>query len=221
MFEGPLDRLAREAIAGARASPRGKGAEAVDAAVRRALRETVFRFDLVLRIIVTAHELLEREVLIDAALSAHVALLTSMDAKTCRSDPTHQRRLASIRDALTVRVRELQAAQVARETVEARYLAGHPALFPDAVRAWTEQIRTTETLAGFAVRLAELDGVPSAEPADPDAVPTRTTQLVADLVEPAKATALEKLGDGERSFAIAADWLRAKLPSPAIGVPER
>ena len=119
------------------------------------------------------------------------------------------------------RVAELHAAQVARDTVEARYLAGHPALFPDAGRAWTEQVRTTETLAGFAVRLAELDGVPSADPADPDAVPNRVNELVADLVEPARATALEKLGDGQRSFAIAAGWLRAKLPSPANGVPER
>jgi len=47
---------------------RGKRPELVDAAVRSALRETVFRFELILRINVTAHELLDREVLIDAAL---------------------------------------------------------------------------------------------------------------------------------------------------------
>ena len=59
--EGPLDRLAHEAVSGARASLRGKRPEIVDAAVASALRETVFRFDLVLRILVTTHELLERE----------------------------------------------------------------------------------------------------------------------------------------------------------------
>jgi hypothetical protein len=75
--EGPLDRLAREAATGARASLRGKRPEIIDAAIRSALRETVFRFDLVMRILVTTHELLEREGLIEAVLSAHLALLTT------------------------------------------------------------------------------------------------------------------------------------------------
>jgi hypothetical protein len=65
-----------EASTGARATTRVKGAD-VDAAVPTALRETVFRFELVLRIIVTTHELLEREVLIEAALAAHLALLAN------------------------------------------------------------------------------------------------------------------------------------------------
>jgi hypothetical protein len=39
----PLDRLAREAAQGARAAMRGKRPELVNAAVRSALRETVFR----------------------------------------------------------------------------------------------------------------------------------------------------------------------------------
>src|ERR1035437_7562272 len=52
-MEGPLDRLAQEAASGARESLRGKRPEIVDAAVRTALRETVFRFDLVMRILVT------------------------------------------------------------------------------------------------------------------------------------------------------------------------
>jgi hypothetical protein len=33
----------------------------------------------------------------------------------------------------------------------------------------------------------------------------------ADLVEPAKANALEKLGEGERAFGIANEWLRTKV----------
>ena len=48
-LEGPLDRLAREAVAGATATARGKGAEATNAAVRATLGATVFRFELVMR----------------------------------------------------------------------------------------------------------------------------------------------------------------------------
>jgi hypothetical protein len=209
--EGPLDRLAHEAVSGARASLRGKRPEIVDAAVRTALRETVFRFDLVMRILVTSHELLDREGLIDAALSAHLALLTTEGRATRRRDATYLERFATLRGLLTFRVTELRAAQEARSVVETRYLVGHTALFPDAVTAWDEQLRSTETLADLACRLAVLDAVPPAEPADPDAVSARVTELVADLVEPAKTTALEKLGEGEQAQRTATAWLRPKL----------
>jgi hypothetical protein len=79
------------------------------------------------------------------------------------------------------------------------------------VTTWGEQLRNTETLADVGVRLAALDGVPPAEPRDPEADSTRVTELVADLVEPAKTTALEKLGEGEQALAIAIGWLRPKL----------
>jgi hypothetical protein len=37
------------------------------------------------------------------------------------------------------------------------------------------------------------------------------TPLIADLVEPAKVTALEQLGEGRRVFGIATAWLRENL----------
>ena len=209
--EGPLDRLAREAARGARASLRGKRPEIIDAAIRSALRETVFRFDLVMRILVTTHELLEREGLIEAALSAHVALLTSEGRERRRRDATYPERFATLRGLLLFRVAELGAAQEARSVVETRYLGGHTALFPDAVQAWDAQLTSTQTIADVACRLAVLDAVPPAEPADPDAVSARVTELVADLVEPAKTTALEKLGEGERAQRLAIGWLRPKF----------
>ena len=127
--EGPLDRLAREAATGARASLRGKRPEIIDAAIRSALRETVFRFDLVMRILVTTHELLEREGLIEAVLSAHLALLTSEGRATRRRDMTYLERFATLRSLLLFRVAEVGAAQKARAAVETRYLGGHTALF--------------------------------------------------------------------------------------------
>jgi hypothetical protein len=209
--EGPLDRLAREEASGARASLRGKRPEVVDAAVRTALRETVFRFDLVLRILVTTHELLEREGLIQAALSAHLALLTTEGREKRRRDTTYLERVATLRGPLLFRLAELQAAQEARASVEARYLGDHTALFPDEMKAWDEQLRNTETLADVGCRLAALDGVPPAEQPDHEADSARVTELVADLIEPAKATALEKLGEGEQAQGIAIGWLRPKL----------
>jgi hypothetical protein len=213
--EGPLDRLAREAARGVRVSLRGKRPEVVGAAISIALRETVFRFDLVLRILVTTHELLDREGLIQAALSAHLALLTTEGRVERKRDTTYLERFATLRGLLLLRVTELRAAQEARAFVEGRYLAGHTALFPDAVTAWAEQLRNTETLADVGCRLAALDGVPPAEPPDPEAASARVTELVADLVEPAKTTALEKLGEGEQALDIAAAWLRRRISLPS------
>jgi hypothetical protein len=53
-------------------------------------------------------------------------------------------------------------------------------------------------------------------PPDPEALSRRTTELVADLVEPAKADALEKLGESRQALGIASDWVRTKLAPKAI-----
>ncbi len=72
----------------------------------------------------------------------------------------------------------------------------------------------------MAARLAEIEGAPAAVPPDLEALSRRTAGLVGDLVEPAKAAALEKLGEGERSSGIAAGWLRAKMAPAAVPVGE-
>jgi hypothetical protein len=53
-------------------------------------------------------------------------------------------------------------------------------------------------------------------PSDPEVISRRTMELVVDLVEPAKGTALEKLGEDERALGIAIGWLRTKV---AVGEP--
>jgi hypothetical protein len=183
----PLDRLAREAVHGARTANRGKRPEVVEAAVRSALRETVFRYELVLRINVVAHDLVDREGLIDMALSARVALVTNQEER----EPKDLEWLGQLRDLLLSRVGELHATAEARTLVQERYLDGHSALFPDVASAWEEHLRGTQLIADMAVRLAELDGVAPAVAPDPDALSGRTAQVVADLVEPATTEALD------------------------------
>jgi hypothetical protein len=175
--------------------------------VHSALRETVFRYELVQRIYQAARDLLDQEALIDAALSAHVALATCEETRGV----SYAEHLARLRDLLTFRVGELRAEQDARALVESRYLDGHAALFPDVATAWDEQLKQTQALADAAFRLAELDGVPAAPPPDPEALSRRTAELIADLVEPARADALEKLGEGDRALGIASAWVRPKL----------
>jgi hypothetical protein len=205
----PLDRLAREAIRGARTANRGKRAELVDAAVRSALRETVFRFELVMKINVTVHDLLDREFLLEAVFALRMAILLNDQTKT--KDESHLDSLAQCRDLTLQRVDELLATQEARTTVEARYLDGHSALFPEVAAAIDRQLRASQELAVMTLRCAELDGLPPAEPEDPEALDLRVSQIVADLVEPAKVEALEKIGEGRQAFDIANAWLGIKF----------
>jgi hypothetical protein len=190
---------------------RGKRPELVNAAVRSALRETVFRFELVMRINVTAQELLEREALIAALFASQLAMLLHEEDRKRRADDSHLHRLELCGRLTLLRVNELLAWREARSSVEARYLDGHAALFPDVAAAFEEQVKSTQELAAMAMNLAELDDVEPPEPDDPDAVKVRAGQLVADLVEPARSTALEKLGEGRQALDIANGWLRTKM----------
>jgi len=214
----PNHRLAREAVTATRTSLRGKPAEVVEAAVRKALRDTVFRFELVMRINIVAHAMLDRERLLYRVFAGQLALLSSEDRKERRADPTYLRRMGQCRDLTADRVNELLAAQEARSIAEERYLDGHPALFPDGVREWAERLRLAEELAVMADRIAELDGVPPAAPMDPDAVSTRAAVLVADLVEPARVTTLDKLDEGRQALTIATRWLRARREPSRAGI---
>jgi hypothetical protein len=211
----PLDRLAREAARGAQAAMRGKRPEVVAEAVRSALRETVFRFELVMKISMTANELLDREGLIDAALSAQLALMMREKPGSHR----YAERRAGLRELLAFRVSELRAAQEARSIVEMRFFDGHVALFPVVAAAWDEQFASIEAIAELAVRLAGIAGVPAALPPDPGALSKRTLELVADLVEPARAEALEKLGESERALGIANAWLQTKMSAATLPAP--
>jgi hypothetical protein len=213
----PLDRLAREAAHGARTAMRGKRPDVVASAVRSALRETVFRFELVMRINVTTHELLEREELIAALFASQLALLLREQGAKRPPDDSHLRRLELCRRLTAHRVNELLASREARSSVEARYLDGHAALFPDIAAAFEAQLRASQETAVMAMRVAELDGVDPAQHHDPDALTGRAAELVADLVEPAKSEALDKLGAGRHALDIAAGWVRAKLAAKAPG----
>jgi hypothetical protein len=149
-----------------------------------------------------------------AVTSVHVASLTSEKPRPAN----YAERFARQRDLLAFRVSELRAAQEARSIVEKRYLDGHGALFPDVAAAWDEQVKSTGEIADMAVRLAELDGVLAARPSDPETLSQRTPELVDDLVEPAKAEVLQKLGEGERALSIANAWVRTQMQSRAVAL---
>ena len=214
----PMDRLAREAQTSARTRSRGQPKEDVAAAVRKALVETIFRAQLVLRINALTQEFIDREILIDGALSAHLGL--AVHAGSGQPIDKSPIGLVQVRDLLFARVTELHAFETARATVERKHLDGATALFPAAVGEWAEQRTRSETLAVSAFRIAELDGFAPPPPDDEAAFDARVSQLVADHVEPARSKAYDEVGDGRRAVSLAVRWLRPKLlDNPAVGDP--
>ena len=204
----PLDALAKEAETSGQLAARGHPRDEAEAIVRRSIVGTVVRYFLVLRIIETSQALLDREVLLQAALNGQVALyLTETDGNF---EP-RPKRLTTARDLLIDRVSELHATETARTQVEATYLGGAMALFPGQQRAWQAQLEFSERSAVIADRLAELDGLGSAIENDPPGFEARVADLVADLVEPARSRAYDELGDGPRAQAVALRWLRPQL----------
>jgi len=206
----PMDRLAREAKDGAIARARGRPRGEADDAVRRAVLAALVRVQIVLRINVLADEFVTREGLIQAALSAHLALaLEPCPSRPAGMDPPLD--VVRSRDLLLGRVSELHALEEARGRVEERYLDGTRALFPAGQRAWDEQRHQSEHLAVIAIRLVQLDGHPEPAGEDPTAREARIGRLIADHVEPARSTAYNELGDGRRAASIAVRWLRPSL----------
>jgi hypothetical protein len=204
----PMDRLAHEAEANASAQTRGLARDEARTAIRSAIVATLFRYLLVLQVNVLAHEFLDREGLVQAALSAYLAMAISADKADARAPAIS---LAQIRNALFARVSELHALEAARAAAEARYLDGVPALSPAGQRDWSKQQTDSEREAVIAMRLAELDGAEPPPHEDPVAFEAQVAQLVADHVEPSRSKAYDELGDGHRALHVAVRWLRPKL----------
>jgi hypothetical protein len=208
----PLDRLVREAREAAEAASRRGSREKRDDTIQTAIRQTVFLFDLVLQTIVLAEAALDREALMCTALSAHLGLVMADDGDAGHSVfRSRAEGLTALRGGAVARASELRALETARARVEARYLGGHPALFPATVRSWTEQRQRTDAIAEITVRLAEFEDLPPLPADDPDVFEARVGELVADHVEPARVKALDEMGEGRRAVSIAMAWLEPKL----------
>ena len=95
----PINRLARTASEGARARVKGKPREEINKAADQAVRETLFRFHLVMRVNVITHDLLERELLLTALFSARLVLLTDTP-RARRKDPTYFSQIEQLRDLI-------------------------------------------------------------------------------------------------------------------------
>lgn len=153
---------------------------------------------------------MEKEHLLQFGYAGHLAFLARASTREVGED-SHRSALAAVAGVIFTRLMELEAVAEARRLAEERYLDGRTVLFPDAAAAWVACLDTTRQMLVAAASLAEFDGVDLATVED--AAPDRADRLLANLVDWSKATALEKIGEGERGLSIARAWLRPQLHS--------
>jgi hypothetical protein len=210
----PVDRLCRETEHGVRARLARRNLDEIGDAIRREVRSTLMRYELVLRINTVARETVDRETLVATIVELRIALLAAHVGS-----PETERPLLTCRRLTREKLRSLGAMEAARTSVEARYLDAYPALFPAEARRWAEVRALLVDVAAFAEQMVVRGGWP-VDDADPNGTNDELEWLTEDLVEPAKVTALEMLGYSERSYKHATEWVRSRMADEAGGLHE-
>ena len=161
-------------------------------------------------------DLLDRQLLLDGSVrrsgSAPPDDRSALPSATLRYLPD----LIQVRDLIVGRVDELLAAgRRDRRSSGATSPAIQPSS-PTGRPSGPNGSDQTQRLGALAIGLTDKDGMPPCRThRAPEVTAARVERLVADLVEPARAEALEDLGQGRRAFGIATSWVRGKLGSVA------
>ena len=213
----PLVRIAGQVEAAVRATTKGTPPE-VWQAVRAAVGNACFLFELVLQGNLAAREVRDIEGLRWALLAKWSGLLVAQAELACvtrHGDPEHAAREGrDWHDALAFTLMNLYTEEAARSSLERRYLAGRCVLFPALAQEWRDLVERLEWLANHAEQLhGPVPGAPSADVAAlraraAEQAPARSLEL-ADL---ARIEALDMLGERARAFAVLERLLSPMAP---------
>jgi hypothetical protein len=224
----PLERVPAQARAAALEAMRGQPREAVQEAAHQAVRDAIFLVELVLKLNAAAEETIRIDALRYAVLFWEIRAI-SAEAELARRSRSHAgRSVEKLMErwqgwcvASAAVLTGVYAAEEARLLLERRYLDGHPALFPDVIEDWQRLREPAERLASLGGTLPPLmDGRRRAhrsanvEPSDRDldALRARVLReaptLAVQLVDDARAAALDVLGDTEGAAEMMARRLR-------------
>jgi hypothetical protein len=207
----PLSRIIADTEASVRAGTKGQPREAIEAAVRRAVGDAMFRFILFLRINSEALDMAEKEGLrASAAFYAMGCLLGGPREGDLTPDEwlAHQAEQAAawrlwrgvVASLLVVTLVEDDT----RDQLEARYLGGHPALLTESQADWDRFAELVDRLWSMSTTLVPLssDEQKQVDSAGLDALDERVVERVRRLADDARVSTFEQLGDTPRALAI-------------------
>jgi hypothetical protein len=165
----PLNRVPREACAGAAAANKGRAADAIAEAKHVAAREAYCLVELILQINIETVQLLRLERLRAIAVSALLATV-ERDAELATYDPVghggrHQDQWSIYLEAAGAQLADLYVAQDARVILEQRYLDGHECLLGELGEEFDELLREVEYVSAlwYSVSLPGYEGAQKIE----------------------------------------------------------
>jgi hypothetical protein len=210
----PLSVIGERVEAAVRASMKGQPRDAIEAAVRRAIRDGVFLFTLVIWLNAEALEVAKVEGLRATAVFYWMGCLLggprAKDLPAAEAE-TYKGQLAdawaqwrAVVDRLGVDVR---VESEARATLERQFFGGHDVLFADAAMSWASHVDMVERLVGLAEAMTWTDQAkaPRRPPAGIEAgasLEARVADRVARLADDARVRAYEILGDRPKAVEI-------------------
>jgi hypothetical protein len=207
----PMSRISADTEASVRATMKGKPREEVDQAVRRAVGDAIFRYILFLRINTAALEIAEREGLRAAACFYWMGCLLGGPSEADLEPADwrdHQKEQAecwrSWRGVVATILAVSLVEEDAREQLEARYLAGHPALLAESQADWDRFADQIDRLWSLAAEFTSPDhvGHDQAETVDTGAFDERVAERARRLADDARVSTFERLGETPRAVAI-------------------
>jgi hypothetical protein len=214
----PMSRIATGTEASVRSTMKSKPREEVEAAVRRAVGDAIFRYILFLRINTAALEVAEREGLRASATFFWMGSLLGgpreADLEPAESTE-HKKEQADAwrlwRGVVASILVLVMVEEDAREQLESRYLGGRPALLAESQAEWDRVAELVDRLWSISEKLA-----PSGEDEhDSDSVELGTfDQRVADrvrqLADDARISTFDRMGENSRAVAIMERRLRTR-----------
>ena len=221
----PLERVPRQARAGALEAMRGQPREAMREAAHQAVRDAIFLVELILKLNVAGEETIRIEGLRYVALFWEMRAISAEaqleDAGPSRAkDGRRTPRWTAWQAAVGSLIGSLYAAEEGRARLERRYLEGTSTLFHDLAADWQRLRDQAERLADLGdhvgVTTTTVDGArrrrrrPQIDLRQLHAAARhRASEEGATLVDAARAATLDALGDKAGAATIAERRLRA------------
>jgi hypothetical protein len=207
----PLSRIGTETETSVRAAMKGEPREEIDRAVRRAVGDAIFRYILFLRINTAALEIADREGLRAATCFYWMGCLLGGPHERDLEPAEwveHQGELANAwrlwRGVVASLLVVVMVEEDAREQLETRYLAGHPALLAESRADWDRFADQIDRLWSLSAEPVSHDPGEKehVETVDTGAFDERVAERVRRLADDARVSTFERLGETPRATAI-------------------
>lgn len=205
----PMSRIAFEVDASVRRASKGRTANEVERAARRAVGDAVFRYILFIRLNTSALEIADHEGLRASAVFYWMGCLLGGPREEDLEPEAwkeHQREQALCwgqwRAVVASLLVTVLVEEEARKQLESRYLGGWPVLIAETEEVWDAFADQVDRLWSIAEARSESGGLPGSDAGPDDPLAGQIADRVGRLADDARISTFERVGEQTRAVAI-------------------